>query len=322
MAAMFTVMTWNLENLFPVGHASGPKTKAIYEQKMKNLAQTVLGIAPDVLALQEVGDPATFADFQRRLKDRYNYNALSSFPDRRGIRNGYLSRLPLVQLRELTDFPDTALTYLKDAQGDPIKKMGRGIVKASVIVRPGLLINLINIHLKSKLITYHGGRRFPIDENERARETAVASFKRTAEAVAVRAYSNFLMANNNNPMILLGDYNDDGAAVSSKIMLGPEDRSLQRRDQFDDIRLYLLDEYIPPDRRFSRIYQKQPELIDHIAVSRELIFRRRQVDAYVEPIDNIDADVESRRETAYPDHAPLFARFDVSEDMLEDPSST
>jgi endonuclease/exonuclease/phosphatase family metal-dependent hydrolase len=309
----FNVMTWNVENLFPAGHASGPKTPELYEQKMKVLAQTILSIAPDVLALQEVGNPETFADLQRRLQDRYPYTVLSSHPDGRGIRVGLYSRLPLVQVRELYKFPPNALTTMKDAEGDPITHMGRGVIKATVVVAPGLLVNVVNIHLKSKLITYKNGRRFPLDEDERARETAMALLRRTCEATAVRVYLNYLLANNTEPLVLMGDFNDSSDSVSSQIIFGPEDRSLAQRDKFDDIRLYCLDEYIAPDRRFSRLYQKRRELIDHIAVSHELIFRRRQVDAYVEPIDNIDADTDTRREATFPDHAPIFARFVIPE---------
>jgi predicted extracellular nuclease len=94
MAGRFQVMTWNLENLFLAEQPSGPKTAEIYEQKMKNLATTILSIAPDVLAVQEVGDPAAFDDLQQRLQGRYPFAQLSEHPDPRHIRVGFLSRLP------------------------------------------------------------------------------------------------------------------------------------------------------------------------------------------------------------------------------------
>jgi endonuclease/exonuclease/phosphatase family metal-dependent hydrolase len=309
----FNVMTWNLENLFPVGSPSGPKSPEIYEQKMRNLAQTILAIAPDILAVQEVGDPATFADLQRRLGDRYPYTILSSHPDPRGIRVGLVSRLPLVQAREFHDFPTGSLTNQTDSNGTPIHDMGRGALKATVVISPGLLINVLTTHLKSKLVTYSGGRRYPLDEDERARETGVALVKRNAEAVALRVYLNHLMTNNDDPLILMGDLNDGPDAVTSQILVGPEDRSLTQRDKFDDVRLYNLAEYIAPARRYSRLYHKNRELIDHILVSHELIFRRRQVDSYVEPIESIDQDTEARRAAVFPDHAPVFARFEIPE---------
>ncbi len=313
MVIGFNVMTWNVENLFPVGHPSGPKTPQVYERKLQNLAHTILAIAPDVLALQEVGDPTTFADLQRRLGDRYPYTSLSSHPDARGIRVVLLSRLPLVEARELHEFPAGALTHVTDSQGHPVNKMGRGAVKGTVVLTQGLLVNIVTAHLKSKLITYEGGRRYPLDEDERARETGGAMVKRTAEAVALRVYLNYLMLNNNNPLILMGDFNDGPKSPPIEILTGPEDRSPNRWDKLDDIRLFDLVEYIEPSRRYSRLYHKDRELIDHIMVSYELLFRRRQVDSYVEPIESVDQDVDSRREAVFPDHAPIFARFEIPE---------
>jgi endonuclease/exonuclease/phosphatase family metal-dependent hydrolase len=320
VAISFIVMTWNVENLFPAGHSSGPATPEIYEQKMRNLSMTILGIAPDILALQEVGDPECFADLQRRLGDRYPYTLLSSHPDLRGIRVGLMSRLPLVQAREFYEFPQGSLTNVTDSDGDVIRNMGRGAIKATVVVAPGLLVNIITAHLKSKLVTYANGRRSPRDENERARETGVAEFKRTAEAVALRVYMNPLLANNDNPLVLMGDLNDGPEATSTQILLGPEDRSLEHRDKFDDIRLYNLVDYIAPERKFSRLYHKQRELIDHIAVSYELVFRRRQVDSYIEPIESIDQGTEVRREATFPDHAPIYARFEIPEATSSGPA--
>ncbi len=320
MAIGFIVMTWNVENLFPAGHPSGPATPELYEQKMRNLSMTILGIAPDILALQEVGDPDTFADLHGRLGDRYPYTMLSSHPDVRGIRVALMSRLPMVQAREFFEFPQGALTNVTDSDGDVIRNMGRGAIKATVVVAPGLLVNVITVHLKSKLVTYSNGRRSPRDENERARETGVAVFKRTAEAVALRVYLNPLLANNDNPLILMGDLNDGPQATSTQILLGPEDRSLEHRDKFDDIRLYNLVEYIAPERQFSRLYHKERELIDHIAVSYELVFRRRQVDSYIEPIESIDQATDIRREATFPDHAPIYARFEIPENVSSGPA--
>src|SRR5207248_3414402 len=177
-----------------------------------------------------------------------------------------------------------------------IHHMSRGALKATVVVGPGLLINVLTTHLKSKLITYAGGRRYPLDEDERARETAAALIRRTGECVALRVYLNHLMANNDEPLVIMGDLNDGPDAETTKLLLGPEDRSLTQRDKFDDVRLYNLAEYIAPARRYSRLYHKTRELIDHILVSHELIFRRRQVDSYVEPIESIDQNTEVRRE--------------------------
>jgi endonuclease/exonuclease/phosphatase family metal-dependent hydrolase len=309
MTISFTAMTWNLENLFPVGSPSGPKTAEAYAAKMRNLATVIRLIGPDMLAVQEVGDPAAFADLQHEVGDAYPHGTLSSFPDVRGIRVGFLSRLPFMDRAEFHDFPAGALRGVPDAEGGTVAQMGRGALRVTVSPADGHTIRLLTAHLKSKLITYPHGRRFPHNEDERARGTGFALLKRAAEAVALRVHANELLANNAEPLIVLGDMNDGPDAVTTQTLLGPEDGSLARPDKFDDVRLYNLAEYIPADRRFSRIYRQNKELIDHIMVSHDLIFARRQTDSYIEPITSIDESTETRRNALFPDHAPLFARF-------------
>src|SRR5687768_1748972 len=81
--------TWNLENLFRPGQDGGPSSQATYDAKLSALAATIADAAPDVLAVQEVGDPAALADLAGRLDGRW-HRAVAE-PDRRGIRVGYLS---------------------------------------------------------------------------------------------------------------------------------------------------------------------------------------------------------------------------------------
>lgn len=316
----FTVMTWNIENWFRPDHpsGSGPRDQETYQRKLTNLVRTIQAVSPDVIGLQEVGDEDAFGDLRRALNNRYPYGRVSRLPDARGIRVAFLSRLPLLQARDLGDMPPEGLTNVPSGDGSrAITSMGRGILKATVVLAPGLLVNVVNVHLKSKLITYPNGRRFPLDENERVRYMGYALLRRAAEAAAVRVLMNELMTGNNEPAILMGDFNDGPEAVTTQMMLGPADRSLAHRDRFDDIRLYNLADYIPGARRFSRIYLKARELIDHITVSHELIFYLRQADSIVEPIESIDADVNSRRDATYPDHAALFARFEIPDEEAD-----
>ncbi|HRE47462.1 MAG TPA: endonuclease/exonuclease/phosphatase family protein [Aggregatilineales bacterium] len=317
----FTVMTWNVENLFLPGGDSGPADRDIYDRKMGNIVQTISGISPDVVGLQEVGDLAALNDLRDRLGGRYRFVRASRFPDPRGIRVAFLSRLPLLQAVDYDDYPPNALINIPDEHGRIMRDMGRGGLKCMVALAPGLMVNMVNCHLKSKLVTYKtlsgAARHYPLDEDERARGMALALIKRTTEAVALRIHLNKLLTGNNFPLILMGDMNDSGDAVTTQILMGPPDRSLAHRDKFDDVRLYNLDDYIPGERRFSRVYQKMGEMIDHIMVSHELIFYLRKADSYIEPISSIDSNVASRGEAVFPDHAPVYARFEIPEDEAD-----
>jgi predicted extracellular nuclease len=322
MTVPFSFMTWNVENLFPAGHPPGPKTQEDYDQKMSNLARTILSIAPDVLAVQEIGAESCFKDLQNHLNGLYPYAVLSNKPDgtpNHQIRVGLLSRFPLSQADDFYDFDKTALVNVPEVEGNKEKivtHMGRGALKTIVTLPQNLSITVVTAHLKSKLLTFPKGRRYPLDEDERARGAGYSMLKRTAEAVALRVYINRLVSGNDTPLILAGDFNSETIELPIQILQGPEDASLQHKDKGDDVRLYNLDDHIMPEHRYSRIFRKQKELIDHILVSYELIFGVRQVDSFVQNIASIDQGVETRRSALFPDHAPIFARFEIPEPTI------
>ena len=64
---MAIIAIWNLENLFRPGGDFGPKTSAVYDAKLDGLVRVVDAIGPDVLAVEEVGDPNALADLVELL---------------------------------------------------------------------------------------------------------------------------------------------------------------------------------------------------------------------------------------------------------------
>lgn len=173
---MVRIGTWNLENLFRPGEDS---SRADYDSKLDQLAATVAELAPDVLAVQEVGDPDALADLVGRLDGQW-YTELAD-PDGRGIRVGFLSRAALTSVEQYADFPaELSAVQVNDA-GQTITALGRPALRAR-IRRSGRSIDLVSAHLKSKLLTSPGGRFSPRDEGERARAAVYALNRRAAEA--------------------------------------------------------------------------------------------------------------------------------------------
>jgi hypothetical protein len=74
------VATWNLENLFRTGSDDGPGDEQPYEAKVSELARVIGELAPDVLAVQEVGDPEALEDLRERLDGDWHAET-SEFPD-------------------------------------------------------------------------------------------------------------------------------------------------------------------------------------------------------------------------------------------------
>jgi hypothetical protein len=118
--------------------------------------------------------------------------------------------------------------------------------------------------------------------------------------------------------------NDVPEAATSQILLGPTGSEIgtpgfNRPDRGDDARLFNLAPQIPTERRFSRVFRGQGELIDQILVSAEMMplepggKRRLPVaDAHVDiagELPSIEDDPQERSEAAVPDHAPVSATF-------------
>ncbi|MDD5580113.1 MAG: endonuclease/exonuclease/phosphatase family protein [Methylobacter sp.] len=326
----FRVTTWNLENLFRSGHEFGPSTPEEYASKLHSLAETILNLDPDVLAVQEVGGPAPFTDLVALLEERYPHSVLSTHADPRGIRVGFLSKLIIEDSEEITTFPSTGLPKVSslDGQGQfqEISSFGRGAPGIRVNPSPDQSVHLITAHLKSKLLTFRsasGQPRFtPRDENERAQAAGLALLRRTAEAVALRAKANELLeGNKQNALIVLGDMNDVMNAATTQILLGPGGseigtRSFNQSDKGDDARLFNLAPLIPEERRFSRIYKGNKELIDHIFVSKEMLPGQPRhlplVDSgvLINPPPSITDNPSERRGQLGSDHAPITATFE------------
>ncbi len=324
---LLKVMTWNLENLYRVGEAFGPATQQEYQQKLDGLAAVIRRFDPDVLAVQEVGSPAAFGDLLAALTG-LPHSLLSTHPDSRGIRVGFLSKFAIEEPQEIIEFAPAGLPRVPgiDSQGNlvDITSLGRGALRIRVSPTPQFPVHFITAHLKSKLLTFispTGKVTFsPKNEDERARVAGLALLRRTAEAVTLRVKANELLEGNANvALILLGDLNDVVNAATTQIFQGPSGSEIgspgfDRPDRGDDTRLFNLAPCIPEARRFSRVHAGSKELIDHIFVSQELLPGQPRklplADSLVDGgLPSITDDANARRGQPSSDHAPIVATF-------------
>ena len=322
--AEFRIMTWNVQNLLGVGHDSGPDSAAQLAAKIASLAAVVDAAQPHVLAVQEVGTEPVMRQFQDALTWKLPHLALGK-PDARGIRVGFCSKRVIRDPIDVMPFPPGLLPVQTgdDPQGSAgpptMDGMGRGALQITVTANTRDL-RLVTCHLKSKLLSYPGGRFFPRSEDERARFGAYALNRRSSEATTVRQWMNATIDDEgvNEPFVLLGDMNDEVDAATTQILNGPSGSEIGTRgfdipDAGDRQRLFNLAPLIDPERRVTRRYRGRGEFIDHIFVSRFLAGNTTEVttvQAGGGPLPSIADDPTDADDHLGSDHAAVLATFD------------
>ncbi|CAM5565566.1 hypothetical protein SALBM135S_10072 [Streptomyces alboniger] len=311
--------TWNLENLYRPGGPFGPRDKAAYEAKLASLAATVGALRPSVLGVQEVGDPAALEDLAAMLEGAW-YVTLSEHADDRGIRVGFLTSLPVSVIADEHRFPEPLRPVQVDDSGRTTARAGRGVLAVTVSTR-AFFFDAVVCHLKSKLLTYPGGRFQPRDEGERARYAAYALGRRAAEATVVRALTDELLHGDGreHDIAVLGDLNAEEGAATTQLLLGPPGSEIgtpghDRPDKGDAARMWNVAPLIPPEQRFSRIHAGRRELIDHVLLSRGMLDHARSAGtgapgAGAGSLPSVeDGDPAVRGDAPGSDHAPVWVR--------------
>jgi endonuclease/exonuclease/phosphatase family metal-dependent hydrolase len=320
------VMTWNVQNLFEPGAEDGPPTEASFEAKLSSLAAVVDTAQPHVLALQEIGPESALVRLQTALSHTMPHRLVGE-PDARGIRVALLSQRVLSDRVGLRAFPDELLPVQTgdDPPGSAgpatMNQLGRGALQATI--RAGNReVHVMVCHLKSKLLTFPGGRFSPHDEGERARFAAYALYRRTGEATTLRDHLNEMLrgAGEKEAVVLAGDMNDDPTAATTQILNGPPGSEIgtvgyERPDQGDGDRMWNLAPLIPENERFTRRYRGRGELIDHIFVSHHLVQRAvaAHTIAATAQLPSITDDPRERRSEPGSDHAAVIATFDLDD---------
>ncbi|MGV9248914.1 endonuclease/exonuclease/phosphatase family protein [Streptomyces sp. NPDC003710] len=322
---MGIIGTWNLENfcrpLPPGGPASvnkcAAKDEATYEAKVEALAGVISEIGPDLLGVQEVGSHEALDDLAAKLPGTW-HTAVSNHPDGRGIRVGVISRWPLLDLQQRVAFPDHLGPVQVDDDGSTINEMGRGALAVRVEPAPGRSLHVAVCHLKSKLLTFPGNQHTTHDEGLRARYAAYALFRRGAEAVTMRALADQLIQNDgmNRNVVVLGDFNDDWQAATTQILYGPPGSQIgtggfDHPDQGDAKRLWNLAPRIIEQGGYSRIFEGQPELIDHIMISHSLLAKFEKVSTATNKLPTVVATQPAAPHDKPSDHSPVVATFNL-----------
>jgi endonuclease/exonuclease/phosphatase family metal-dependent hydrolase len=335
---MFTVLTWNLENLERPAANAAETARDRYSGKLKQISELITGAGPDLVGVQEVladsSDlaPGVFDDLLAALGAQWN-GCLSQRPDDRGIRVGWLSRGQLTNPTDVADYPHGVPATTVDDHGTMITASRRGALAVTYTRGDGLTVQALTAHLKSKLLSFpsHDPQhpRFDThDEGERARFGLYALDQRAAEAATVRAWATDQLQGHGQQRHVLacGDLNDTPQAATTQLLLGPQGSQLgtggfNQPDAGDGNRLWNLAPKMPAGdpvtgegaANWSRINNGVRELIDQILVSHLLVHALDSTQSL--PMDGIKsatADPASLADMEAPsDHRPVIARFNL-----------
>jgi len=263
--------TFNVFNLAPAGARLydnlEPTTPDEAEAKIAWTAHQLDTLNADVIGFQEVFSQATLAEALSRTR-RYRDALHIGFDPDPGA-DKLTPSVALVSRLPLADAPVTVPYFppgiaMPPGNRDP-ERFTRAPLHAAIEVAPGLVVDVMVVHLKSRRPDYRTG-----DTGDDPQLFAMASLRslirRGTEAAALRVILSQLGREHRRPRVVLGDFNDVADAVTTGIVLGiggpAGDRlydacALQRRQ--DRLRHV----------GFSNLHEGQYTTIDHILVSAE-----------------------------------------------------
>jgi endonuclease/exonuclease/phosphatase family metal-dependent hydrolase len=202
----FTVMTFNLNQYALVDHAGHSDT---LDPKPRADAAAIIDairlVAPDILAVQEMGAPAAWAEFKLALQAA----GLAPFPYEEYLRCdpndrnlALLARFPIVA-RNL----HTNDTYTIGPTQFPLQ---RGILEADLQINPAYRLRLMVAHLKSK----------------RFHEYGQAEMRRNEARLLCNYVRDSLKENPDLNLLVVGDLNDEPSSAAIREIVEYQDKTI------------------------------------------------------------------------------------------------
>lgn len=286
----FKVGTFNLLNLALAGqkYYNRTYTEDQYAKKVQWTANMLRAMSADIVGVQEVFHVGALEDVVSATGYYHDANILiSDRPADEGPAVGLVTRFPVSDVDVVTDFPQKAWLEI-DGMNVPIYHFSRPVLRTKLSINAELSVTVFVAHLKSKRPKIPDDVN-PHDPRERALGEARSLIIRAAEATALRHLLLDTLEGTNYPVIVMGDMNDDGAAVTSEIIAGSEpwrNLDLDEKRRLWDVHLYNVKDIQARqsyrDVYYTHLHNGHYDSLDHILVSQEFVRQNPRRLGYVE----------------------------------------
>jgi endonuclease/exonuclease/phosphatase family metal-dependent hydrolase len=200
----------------------------------------------------------------------------------------------------------------------------RPILHVRIKLPNGLILNVINLHLKSRRPTSIPGHKL----DERKWRTAsgwaegvfISSMKRIGQALETRMLIDKLFDDDPNALIVVcGDFNEEFDEVAIEAIRG----DLENTGNLDLAMRVMVptERNIPEPARYSFLHNGKGKMLDHILVSRMLMAYFKGSEIHNELLH--DESIVFTTRIFYPesDHAPVLAKFELPDSQIKWASS-
>ncbi len=328
MPQTLRIATFNLENL-----DDKPGGRPPLDERIALIRPQLLRLRADVLCLQEVngqetpGQPRRLLALDRLLEgtpyaDYHRVSTLTQdepqpFDERNLV---ILSRRPIVARRQykhdLTPAPQYRQVTAQPPRGPEAVTWERPILHATVALDADRRLEVINLHLKSRLPTTVEGQKL----NEHTWRTAsgwaegffLSSMKRVGQALETRMLLDRLFSENGAALIAVcGDFNAEADEVPLEAICGEIENTGNSR--LAGQMLIPCERTVPESARYSLLHRGRGAMLDHVLVSRSLLAHYRGTEIHNELLH--DESIAFATDQLYPesDHAPVVAAFEFAE---------
>jgi endonuclease/exonuclease/phosphatase family metal-dependent hydrolase len=327
MTETIRIATFNVENLDDI--ADQTPTLA---HRIAVMRPQLLRLKADVLCLQEVhgqetpNQPRKLLALEKLLEDTpyADFHKVSTVTAE-GDQVYDVRNLVIVSRFEITDHAQwkhefaPAPRYQKVTANPPEgedKKITweRPILHAKIALPNGRTLDVVNLHLKSRIPSNVDGQKI----NNYTWKTAsgwaegffISSMKRVGQALETRMLVDKLFDEDEGAfLVVCGDFNADNDDVPVLAIRGDVENT--GNGELANRVLVPCERTIPEPSRYSLFHHGQGEMLDHLLVSRSLLAYYRGSEVHNELLHDESISFATDQKFPEADHAPVIAEFDM-----------